>query len=709
MRVDHRRINWIALPMVIAISYALSGCASQTTSSAPSAASKNQTAPLGGASASYTRLPLLPANTPPRNISFGAVDFLNARDGWVTGAIMSPQGTDIGNGIWRTTDGGESWVKSPAPANILALHFTTPLVGFAIAQMNFDPRTGNYNTDELLHTKDGGLTWTVSIKAPQTPGLFAPSNTLSFPDAVHGFAQLGSSLFSTSDGGVRWVRFAAPQTHFVMQGMTFTSKDRGWVIGTVPGPKSAKTGATPTALETFASTDGGRTWTLQYKKSSAYPIFQSVSLSFANARDGWFFYQRTDNMISVLVHTTDGGAHWTTEQPQLFESRFMPRPIQFISPSVGWVPVSSGAAPFPGLIAITNNGGRTFHTVSNNNWNIWSVDLVSANDGWAIGQFGGNAASYLLHTTNGGRSFAQVLPTPYPLTQTQFVNDKTGYGAGSLSDPNVLLRTDNSGATWTKSGPLPYPAQHEINGMAFATPSTGFDLVMPAYSYQPGAKPTLFRTDNAGASWKKVVSHFAMPNKKMTLNGNYLRFWPNGQAIAEVENFPSIVIMRSSNWGRTWTPYASMPVKGGGTSTVQFAAPDQGYALVTKGNDTNLYGIRTVNGKGVFRLDYGFNGATYALALAASSRSVLAMVAEQPYTEYPSVISVSSVNGGDTWRKYAAAMPLALSQYVTNYPYTVMSAVGHTVWWSTVNGLLYSSDFGRTWRGIVNDPSSEAQ
>ncbi|MHB1629842.1 MAG: hypothetical protein ACYCVB_15995, partial [Bacilli bacterium] len=388
---------------------------------------------------------------------------------------------------------------------------------------------------------------------------------------------------------------------------------------------------------------------------------------------------------------------------------FMPRPIQFISSTVGWVPVNSGAAPFPGLIAITNNGGRTFHTVSNNNWSIWSVDLVSSHDGWAIGQYEGNAANYLLHTTNGGRSFAQVLPTPYPLAQTQFVNDKTGFGVGSLSDPNVLLRTKNSGATWTKGGTLPTPAPQNINSLAFATPSIGFDLVMPADSYQPGAKPTLFRTDNAGVSWTKAVSHFTMPNKKMTLNGNYLRFWPNGQAVAEVENFPSIVILRSNNWGRTWTPYASLPVKGGSSSIVQFGAPDQGYALVTEGNDTNLYGIRTVKGKGVFRLDYGFNGTTYAVALAASLRSVLAVVIEHPYTQYPGVISVSSVNGGDTWREYAATMSPALAQYVANYPYTVMSAVGHTIWWSTINGLLYSSDFGRTWRGIVNDPSSEAQ
>ena len=335
LAVNHRTFHWAVLPIVVAVSCAVSGCAPRTASSAQSGAGQSPTTPLRHADSSAIRTSLLPANTTPPGLSFGSVDFINARDGWVTGAVMSPQRADTGNTIWRTTDGGKSWVKSPAPANILALHFITPQVAFAIVQVNFDPRTGSYKTHELLHTEDGGLSWAVSIKAPQTPGPFPQSDALSFPDAVHGFAQLGSSLYSTSDGGARWVQLAAPQTHFATQSMTFVSFDRGWVIGTVSGPKSPRTGATPTALEAFASTNGGRTWTLQYKQTSAYPVFQSVSLSFANARDGWFLYQRTDNMDSVLVHTTDGGKHWVTEQPRLFESRFMPRPIQFISSTVG--------------------------------------------------------------------------------------------------------------------------------------------------------------------------------------------------------------------------------------------------------------------------------------------------------------------------------------------------------------------------------------
>ena len=109
---------------------------------------------------------------------------------------------DLGK-MWRTTDGGESWVFAvlpSAPANGSAWHLALPAPGIAFAAV-----TGQ--TQSLVYrTTDFGASWT-----PRSSGIAASGGltSVSFVTAEIGFACGYASggqprMFRTTDGGGSW-------------------------------------------------------------------------------------------------------------------------------------------------------------------------------------------------------------------------------------------------------------------------------------------------------------------------------------------------------------------------------------------------------------------------------------------------------------------------------------------------------------------------
>lgn len=634
----------------------------------------------------------------PSGVSFTSVDFLNSRLGFVAGS--SAYGNPAaGNWLWKTTDGGATWKQLPVhtATALQYIHFSNQEVGWAVRAADCATHGESCRQLDLLRTTDGGRSWTVSAHVAQPTAAKPPSSVVQFPSRNRGYALLGGRLFTTATGGKHWQTISFPSAHYIPQAASFVTANRGWVIGDVvrPAEKQTHTTAPAPALVVFATTNGGRTWHEQYSASSRshFPIFQQLSLSFVNSNDGWFFYQRTDVFKSALFRTTDGGRHWLPVQQQLFTSRFEPRPIHFVTPEVGWVPVASGAAPFPGLIAITHNAGRTFHTVSNSNMNIWNVSLVSPTDGWAIGNSpGGNG--YLLHTTNGGRTFTQVLPTPYPLSEITFINRNSGFGIGTLSNPDAIVRTQDGGTTWQTVGNLPLPAARNIVSMSFVSARQGYLLVMPPDSYVQGAAPTLYETTNGARSFVKVPTQVQTGHTQVLWNGSYLRVFPDGRAIAEMGSFPALHFMTSKNFGRTWTPFASIPQGPGATTYVDFSSPTNGYALVFQGQHTTLYHIGE---NGTPKQIYRVSGATFALAVSALQSGVVVAVNRATQTSSGVVEFIHSTNGGRTWATAALPTGSALAAALSTSGGVTMTEHAGQLWWATQSGLLESRNAGQTW------------
>ncbi|MFO7526448.1 MAG: hypothetical protein R6W68_13435, partial [Ignavibacteriaceae bacterium] len=101
--------------------------------------------------------------------------------------VENNSGWCVGNGIWKTTDGGESWIQKRAGSYIDA-YFVNEHSGWVIS------------SSTLIHTYDGGETWNI-IELPESAFLF-----LDFIDSMHGWIYTSNEkLLRTTNGGVTFI------------------------------------------------------------------------------------------------------------------------------------------------------------------------------------------------------------------------------------------------------------------------------------------------------------------------------------------------------------------------------------------------------------------------------------------------------------------------------------------------------------------------
>ncbi|MFO7524202.1 MAG: T9SS type A sorting domain-containing protein, partial [Ignavibacteriaceae bacterium] len=101
--------------------------------------------------------------------------------------VENNSGWCVGNGIWKTTDGGENWVQK-REGSYTDAHFFNELSGWVIS------------SSTLLHTYDGGETWNI-IELPESDLLF-----LDFIDSMNGWIYTSNEkLLRTTNGGVTFI------------------------------------------------------------------------------------------------------------------------------------------------------------------------------------------------------------------------------------------------------------------------------------------------------------------------------------------------------------------------------------------------------------------------------------------------------------------------------------------------------------------------
>jgi len=102
-------------------------------------------------------------------------------------------------GIVLTSADGKVWKQSPSPVDVLlnAVYFVDDKNGWAVG-----------HDASIIHTRDGGATWTVQNYAAADN---RPFMDVLFLDAQHGLAVGAYGLFKTTqDGGSTWTDFADP-------------------------------------------------------------------------------------------------------------------------------------------------------------------------------------------------------------------------------------------------------------------------------------------------------------------------------------------------------------------------------------------------------------------------------------------------------------------------------------------------------------------
>ena len=506
--------------LAVALTAALTGCGVVAGTAQPPAADPSHSGTPGGASGAAglaqagraqviaawdAVLRPLPASTPE---DLTALQFLNASDGWVGAPDL----------VGRTVNGGAAWIWHAVAG------FTPSSIAFATAQVGWLAGTtaacagGKAAAAEcdavVLGSTDGGATWTEEASAlcgisgePCGAGekvVTAGGTAWALLGCGQGSGHTCASLWA-GGGADGWRDIPLP-SGFQPSDLALVSADEGWLAGVTCAPGGAGPGVCPAAL--LHTTDDGRSWTAAALPD---PGTGGGLLSFADAEHGWFVPAATDCTMGGCWHaalaTADGGRTWAAVPSTYGRSGFQQQ-ILLLPGGYGWAAVGAGAGIGLGAVAMTADGGRTWSSAGDaQHWSIVAVAAPSPADVWALGSqklpavSGGSTPAFLVHSADGGRTWAQVLPVPVPTDGIDFVSGTAGFGIGTASDPGAVLQTADGGAHWslvaTQAG-----TDATLTALSFTDAQDGWAAGWTAGA-DPDADgaPVLLRTADGGRIW----------------------------------------------------------------------------------------------------------------------------------------------------------------------------------------------------------------
>ncbi|HEV2177579.1 MAG TPA: sialidase [Terriglobia bacterium] len=264
---------------------------------------------------------------PVQSIGAIAIDPENPKTVWVgTGESWTRNSVSIGDGIYKSTDGGDNWTNVGLKGSE------------RIAKILVDPKDGNTvyacvpgklwsDSDErgLYKTADGGKSWTKILAGPNL--------------------STGCSMISMSSRDPK-VLFAG-LWDFRRKGWTFRSGG--------DGPTA------PSGSGLFETTDGGATWTdLNEKSAQGLPPkpWGRIAVTQAPSNPN-VVYALIESPHSALYRSDDGGKTWQERD----RSQWMVwRPFYFANLIVD--PKDENKLYKPDLTLITSNdGGRSFSAI----------------------------------------------------------------------------------------------------------------------------------------------------------------------------------------------------------------------------------------------------------------------------------------------------------------------------------------------------------
>jgi len=258
---------------------------------------------------------------PTQNIGAVAIQQSNPSVVWVGTGEGNPRNSlNLGSGIFRSPDGGRTWKKMGLEKTVcihrIVIDPVNPNTVYAAAIGN---PFGEHNDRGVFKTTDGGETWNKILYVNDTTGcadlVMDPSNPNKLIAAMWQFRRTpwnltsggpGSGLYITTDGGKNWQKLSKedglPAGQLGRMGIAFARS--------MPNRVYAKIEATKNGL--YKSDDGGFKWTL-------------VNSDPAQITDRPFYYQeiyvdpKNENRIydvhSTITLSEDGGKSFSTLIP----------------------------------------------------------------------------------------------------------------------------------------------------------------------------------------------------------------------------------------------------------------------------------------------------------------------------------------------------------------------------------------------------------
>lgn len=404
-------------------------------------------------------------------------------------------------GLFKTTDGGASWVKKSNVFNIIfnKVYFSDPLQGWGVA------RDG-----EILHTTNGGDNWTL-----QTSTILNDLVDIDFSTAQPGTG-LAISYFGdvikTTDFGNTWNKLDSLSNIFWFGDIQFLKNSLTAYIVGLSG-------------QIFKTTNAGETFIEQ--NSPHYTDYSSICI----VSDSLAWIAGEENTI---VSTSDGGNNWTVQRRTIrtgFSGSYI-YDIEFANSQIG-IAISEDGEGYR-----TTNGGSTwqhFDTGEFSDLTDLFIEIANRSNAWIVGDFNG-----LLRTTDAGESWTKISTSGLAISvafSLCFRNSLDGIISGLSSTARGLIyRTTNGGGNWTQ---VYRDSTKRINDLWNAISSTYIAV---------GDSGTILRSTNSGVNWNKITS-----GTTETLNKLHFVTQDIGWALG------TTILLKTTDRGVTWTPINIYP------------------------------------------------------------------------------------------------------------------------------------------------------
>ena len=364
-------------------------------------------------------------------------------------------------GVWKTTDAGRNW------RNVSDGFFKFPAVGGLDVAIS-DPKVIYAGTGEGLQRQfispgdgvykstDGGETWT-NVGLQKTRHIARLRIHPADPDIVY-VAAMGDmfgpnperGVYRTTDGGETWERILYRGESAGAVDLCIDPTNPKVVIAAlnhhVTYPWDEESGGPSTGL--FKSTDGGDTWT-DITRNPGMPkgLIGKICIAISPANPSRVYaFIEADEDEGGIYRSDDGGSTWqlTHQDPGKLE---IPNSYNHITadpqdPDVVYI------QPITGLLKSTD-AGRTFKRVPMKNWDPHAL-WIDPNDSRRMIEGGDGGASV---TLNGGESWSSLENQPTADLLSLAVDDQEPYWLyGSQNDNShigIPSRTDDRSIGWT--------------------------------------------------------------------------------------------------------------------------------------------------------------------------------------------------------------------------------------------------------------------
>lgn len=441
---------------------------------------------------------------------------------------------DEHRGLYKTTDGGESWEKvlsidEETGVIDLVMHPTNADILYAATWQRIrekwnDPRNkAGYDGSAIYKTTDGGATWTEvteGLPAPEHRGRIGIDIARSNPDVLYAFVDSyetareapegetdaygrprgpvirGATVFRSDDAGASWYR-TSEENRF-MEGLSGTY---GWVFGQMRVDPNDQDRIFVMGLGLNVSEDAGRT-------------FRNLPGMHGDHHGLWIDPENSDYLVNVndggVAISYDGGDSWRTFYDNLPLVQFFNVAFDMDDPFRVYGSIQDHGS-YRGIVDLSRGRNSIpaveFESAPGGEGSSHAVDPTDPNTVYSAGFYG-----TLQRTDMETGETVSIVPRP-PQGELAYRGQWVAPFILSPHNPgvvyhgmNYLFRSMHRGDSWTRISPdLTFNDPEKYGDIPY---QTLFSIAESPFSfgllYVGTDDGRIWRTDNSGADWTQI-------------------------------------------------------------------------------------------------------------------------------------------------------------------------------------------------------------